>query len=160
MSIKGIRYSIAATFLFTWCTVPSTLFLSSFPCSYVRQLGSRTFVPSKLSKMSSVLGHSPTPRDMSTTGPVKESNLLWLKALQDDRATSMVFDRISCLVLKVPLADDTRRLEPQPTPLSPWLVHGLPRTPRMSIWISTATLATTTVLPATVLTTIQSTITA
>jgi hypothetical protein len=61
--------------------------------------------------MSSVLDHSPTHRNMSTTGSVQESNLLRLKALQDDRATSMVFDRIDCLVLKEPFADDTRLLE-------------------------------------------------
>jgi hypothetical protein len=69
--------------------------------------------------MSSVHGHSPTHRDMSTTGSVQESDLRRLKALQDDRATSMVIDRISRPVLKVLFADDTRRLETQPIPLSP-----------------------------------------
>jgi hypothetical protein len=134
--------------------------LACFPTPVYVNPRSRTFVPFRLSKMSSVFGHNPTHYDVSTTGSMQESNLLRLKALQGGRATLMVFDRISCPVLKVPLADDTRQLETQPIPLSPWLVHGLPRTPRMSIWISTATLATTTVLPTTVLTTIQSTITA
>lgn len=52
--------------------------------------------------MSSACDRSPTRSDMNTTGYGQESDALHLKALQDGRNTSMVFDRTSRPILKVP----------------------------------------------------------
>ena len=84
--------------------------------------------------MSSARGRSPTRHDMNTTGYGQESDALHLKALQGDRNNSMVFDRISRPILKVPSVMILGHQRPrQPLPRHDWCM-GYRELPQCQSW--------------------------